>query len=89
MLVLVLEPQLAPLVLHGGSGLSDDDFRNTIKNGIAKINIFTDICVGGNKGMKAGLEQKLSYNEIRNLKVEYMKQVIMNKMKLFGSDGKA
>lgn len=78
-----------PLVLHGGSGLSDDDFRNTIKNGIAKINIFTDICVGGNKGMKAGLEQKLSYNEIRNLKVEYMKQVIMNKMKLFGSDGKA
>ncbi|MBQ2385013.1 MAG: class II fructose-bisphosphate aldolase, partial [Clostridia bacterium] len=25
-----------PLVLHGGSGLTDDDFRNTIKNGIAK-----------------------------------------------------
>ena len=29
-----------PLVLHGGSGLSDDDFRNTIKYGIAKMNIF-------------------------------------------------
>ena len=25
-----------PLVLHGGSGLSDDDFRNTIAGGIAK-----------------------------------------------------
>ena len=32
-----------PLVLHGGSGLSDDDFRNCIRNGINKINIFTDI----------------------------------------------
>ena len=26
-----------PLVLHGGSGLSDDDFRNTIREGIAKV----------------------------------------------------
>ncbi len=78
-----------PLVLHGGSGLSDDDFRNTIKNGIAKMNIFTDICLGGIKGMTEGLEKGLSYLDIRNLKVEYMKQVIMNKMKLFGSDGKA
>ena len=41
-----------PLVLHGGSGLSDDDFRNTIQNGIAKINIFTELCVAGENGMK-------------------------------------
>ena len=78
-----------PLVLHGGSGLSDDDFRNTVKNGIAKINIFTDICLGGIKGMKEGLSDGLSYLDIRNLKVEYMKKVIMEKMKLFGSNGKA
>ena len=78
-----------PLVLHGGSGLSDDDFRNTVKNGIAKMNIFTDICLGGIKGMQEGMEKGLSYLDIRNLKVECMKQVIMNKMKLFGSDGKA
>ncbi len=75
-----------PLVLHGGSGLSDDDFRNTVKNGIAKMNIFTDLCVGGINGMQAGLEQNLSYLDIRNLKVEYIKQVVMNKIKLFGSN---
>ena len=34
-----------PLVLHGGSGLSDDDFKNTITNGIRKINICTEMCV--------------------------------------------
>ena len=38
-----------PLVLHGGSGLSDDDFKNAISGGIAKINIFTDLCVAGKK----------------------------------------
>ncbi|WBW49381.1 ketose-bisphosphate aldolase [Peptoniphilus equinus] len=30
-----------PLVLHGGSGLSDDDFRKAVSLGIAKINIGT------------------------------------------------
>ena len=31
----------APLVLHGGSGISDEDFRKAISMGIAKINIGT------------------------------------------------
>ena len=30
-----------PLVLHGGTGLTEDDFRNCIANGIKKINIAT------------------------------------------------
>ena len=32
-----------PLVLHGGSGLSDDEFRRAIRAGSAKINISTDL----------------------------------------------
>lgn len=32
-----------PLVLHGGSGLSDSDFKKAIDCGISKVNIFTDI----------------------------------------------
>ena len=73
-----------PLVLHGGSGLSDDDFRNTIKCGIAKVNIFTDLCLAGNEAMKEGLEKNLSYLEIRNLKVEKIKQAVKKKIELFG-----
>lgn len=30
-----------PLVLHGGSGISDEDFRRCIANGVRKINIAT------------------------------------------------
>lgn len=32
-----------PLVLHGGSGLSDEDFRSAIRLGISKINVYTDL----------------------------------------------
>lgn len=78
-----------PLVLHGGSGLSDDDFKNTIANGIAKVNIFTDLCIAGNNAMKDGLEKGLDYLEIRNLKVEYIKEAVKKKIKLFGCENKA
>jgi fructose-bisphosphate aldolase class II len=30
-----------PLVIHGGTGLADDQFRNLIENGVAKINYYT------------------------------------------------
>lgn len=78
-----------PLVLHGGSGLSDDDFKNTIRNGIAKVNIFTDLCLAGERAYKDGEEKKLGYLETRNLKVEYIKETVKHKMTLFGSVNKA
>lgn len=79
----------APLVLHGGSGLSDDDFRNTVRDGIAKVNIFTDLCVAGANAMAAGLAENKAYLDIRNMKVEAIKAATMRKMELFGSCGKA
>lgn len=78
-----------PLVLHGGSGLSDDDFRNTIKEGIAKVNIFTDLCLAGNEAMREGLDNDMAYLDIRNLKVQKIKEAVKAKMILFGCDGKA
>ncbi len=78
-----------PLVLHGGSGLSDDDFRTTIKEGIAKVNIFTDLCLAGKRAMKEGEEKGLDYLETRNLKVEYIKEAVKEKIRLFGSENKA
>lgn len=76
-----------PLVLHGGSGLSDDDFKSVIREGISKMNIFTDLCLAGEKAMSEGVG-KLGYLEQRNLKVEYIKQATIEKMKLFGCCGK-
>jgi fructose-bisphosphate aldolase class II len=75
-----------PLVLHGGSGLSDDDFKNAISGGIAKINIFTDLCVAGKEAVKAS---NADYLDMRNEKVEAIKNAVIKKMTLFGSVGKA
>lgn len=81
-----------PLVLHGGSGLTDDDFRNTIANGIAKVNIFTDLCVAADRAISENLGDKSGFNEYltrRKIKVEAMKKAAMEKMILFGSSGRA
>lgn len=78
-----------PLVLHGGSGLSDDDFRNTIREGIAKVNIFTDLCLAGDRATTDGNAQGIGYLETRNLKVAYIKEAVKEKIRLFGSAGKA
>lgn len=78
-----------PLVLHGGSGLTDDDFRGAIANGIAKVNIFTDLCLAGNRAMQDGLNRNLSYLDIRNLKVDYIKKEVRKKMLVFGCNQRA
>lgn len=78
-----------PLVLHGGSGLSDDDFKNTVREGIAKVNIFTDLCLAGNAAMKEGLEKDMAYLQIRDLKVAKIKETVKQKILLFGSANKA
>lgn len=76
-----------PLVLHGGSGLSDDDFRNVIAEGISKINIFTDLCIAGTKAMQNGIRTGMDYLNIRNEKVSVIREVVKKKMQLFGSVG--
>ncbi len=69
--------------------LTDEDFKNTIKYGIAKVNIFTDLCLAGNKAMLEGLDKGLDYLSIRNLKVEAIKQAVKEKILIFGSQNKA
>lgn len=78
-----------PLVLHGGSGLSDEDFRNTVREGIAKVNIFTDLCLAGDRATADGKERGIGYLETRNLKVAYIKEEVKKKIRLFGSENKA
>ena len=79
-----------PLVLHGGSGLSDDDFREAVRRGICKINIFTDIDTAGKRGMEKGLAAGAkSMMGLIPYEIDEMKAVVREKMTLFGSAGKA
>lgn len=85
-----------PLVMHGGSGLSDDDFRNAIARGIAKVNIHTDMVCAG---MRAMYEQcdahdrnriaTWDYLDTRRARVDAIRAVVARKLELFGSVGRA
>ncbi len=79
-----------PLVLHGGSGLTDNDFRQAIKEGISKVNIFTDINVAAVEAeFKKFTSMDKGLIDLIPAAVEAVKQESMKKMKLFSSDGKA
>ena len=77
----------APLVLHGGSGLSDADFQNTIAGGIVKINVFTDVILAAKRALAEHPEA--SYNDGICLAREAMKEATLEKLRVFGSAGKA
>nr|NLJ02181.1 ketose-bisphosphate aldolase [Bacillota bacterium] len=81
-----------PLVLHGASGISDEQIRRAIPHGITKINIDTDLRVAFSQAIKDFLAEKP--NEIDPRKIlgparEAMKEVARAKMRLFGSAGRA
>ena len=79
-----------PLVLHGGSGLSDSDFREAAKRGICKVNIFTDLDRAGKVGIEKGLQAGSKYlSSLISYEIEAMKSVVREKILLFGSDGTA
>ena len=79
-----------PLVLHGGSGLSDSDFRTAVQRGICKVNIFTDIDKAGKAGVEEGIAAGAkTLMGLIPYSIAAMKKVVANKMELFGSIGRA
>lgn len=48
-----------PFVMHGGSGLSKEEFQTAVKNGIRKINYYTYMTLAGGKAVKAALVKKV------------------------------
>jgi len=81
-----------PLVLHGGSGISADDFRKAISLGIAKINFFTGMSQTALNAIRAYLNQgQETYNDypvmINQVKAAVC-ETVEEQMQIFGSAGK-
>jgi len=75
-----------PLVLHGGSGIQDKDFREAVRAGVRIIHINTELRIA----YKEGIEKGLKSGEIAPYKflakgVEDMKKVVMDRLKLFNN----
>lgn len=79
-----------PLVLHGGSGIPDEDFKESIRRGIAKINIWTEIAQASIKSIREYMpEEKAQFPQINNLVKDAAREVAAYRMNVFGSSGKA
>jgi len=80
-----------PLVLHGASGVSADDIKAAIQNGICKINIDTDIRQTFAQGLRDALAEHPRENEPREILTKVIADVqklVEEKIRLFGSVGK-
>lgn len=87
---IISEMTNTPLVLHGGSGLADDDFKQAVSLGICKVNIFTDIDKAGKAGIERGLaEGAKTMMGLIPYEIAAMKEVVKEKITLFGSVNKA
>lgn len=81
-----------PLVLHGASGVPNESVIKAITLGICKVNFATELRVAFTEGVREILisDDKVydpkKYNKVGREKV---KQLVMNKMKVCGSEGKA
>lgn len=78
-----------PLVLHGGSGLSDDDFRACVAGGISKINIFTHNNLAAARAANEHFTEATGAFELMPYVTETVKRETMHHMHVFGSAGKA
>ncbi len=79
----------APLVLHGGSGLSDTDFQNCIKHGVSKINIFTDINCAGLEAIHQLYVKGKGISDVAVAMKEAIREATLKKMLIFGSNNHA
>ncbi len=81
-----------PLVLHGASGLSDDDVRECVQRGMCKVNFATELRVAYTEAGKKLLAEKPETFDPKKLGVvgmEAVKELVMGRMKVCGCDHKA
>ncbi len=81
-----------PLVLHGSSGVPYDTLENAVKAGIRKINIDTDIRASFAGAVKEFVEsnpEEIDPRKILKPARARMADTVKEKIKVFGSDGKA
>jgi fructose-bisphosphate aldolase class II len=81
-----------PIVLHGSSGVPEESIKKAVSLGINKINIDTDIRMAFHRAVKEFIKNNPDVYDPRKIlgpcKVE-MKNVIADKMRMFGAAGKA
>ena len=81
-------PENVALVLHGGSGIPDEQIKESIKAGISNIHINTDLRKAFAEGLRDSIEKnpdEVAMYKLDKEAIEAMKAVIKQKLALFSS----
>ncbi len=81
-----------PLVLHGSSGISDDDLAAAVDRGICKVNYYTGLSNAAVKAIRKTLAEDPhmnDYHPLIGIVKAAVKPIISKKMKVLGSNGRA
>ena len=81
-----------PLVLHGASGLSDEDVSDCVKRGICKVNFATELRAAYTAAGKKLMEEKpetIDPKALGKVGMAAVTELVKGRMKVCGCDGKA
>ena len=81
----------APLVLHGGSGVPDEEIKKGVAAGVRKMNFATDICYAFLDSCQEELQRPdraIAIDNFMKRPIEAVKEFCMTRIKLVAADGK-
>ena len=79
----------AALVLHGGSGVPDEEIKKAIKAGISKVNFGTDVCYSFLDAVFATSRDTVAIDLFMKGAVKAVSDFALSKIRLLGSEKKA
>ena len=80
-----------PIVMHGGSGLTQQDFSEAIRHGVCKINYYTNMALATAESIKVKLlsQERAFYHDICTWSIEAIRADVSAAIRMFGSSGRA
>ena len=88
---LIRESIDVPFVMHGGSGLTTEEYRIAINNGIRKINYYTYMALAGGKAVKQAMDkmqagENVFFHDIPLIGIAAMKEDVKNAIRIFSQE---
>lgn len=79
-----------PLVIHGSSGITDEDVKKAVAAGVCKMNFFTDLADAAARRIAAVPDiAALGFNKLMSAARDAVKDCTIDKIRLLGASGKA
>jgi len=79
----------APLVLHGGSGINEDDLHAAIQLGVVKINIGAALSRAWCQGSREALDAGGGHYAVLKQAMDHVRAVAQHRLRLMGASGRA